>query len=53
MYCRNYTGTVPFVERFVTMCRYIWESPLSEVPLFNVYMCLCVLSCICLQVICT
>ena len=26
-----------FVERFIVLCLYFWESPLSEVPLYILY----------------
>ena len=29
-----------FVERFIVLCLYFWESPLSEVPLYILYICM-------------
>ena len=38
MYCRNYTGTVSGVlcrKVYYTVSLIIWESPLSEAPLYS------------------
>ena len=39
MYCRYYTGTVSRVlcREVAILCPYIWESPLSEVPLYIIH----------------
>ena len=40
MYCRNYNGTINLVlcrEVYYTVSLIVWESPLSEIPLYLLF----------------